>query len=1393
MSRRKSQDIVSRYGAPHVSASQSIVAQRSAQDGTTAARASLSQTNSQPSAGTFQFRRNGERSSQPGPKLNSHGRIPSSSPTEFRAEPFVHMSPVDRIASVYTNRIASGVPLDQTGRKRKEPLKKHLSDVYVSEDSKHDIPSATQTSRTTSSQSRPSFSSQDSLRTSLIPRSSSNVKQGLKRGYSGNSFAPSSVDEVKRARLSRTSPRKEPLVAPREPANGSPHKPAGARDDHTQEPLRPPLREPIEHQAGTGIARSRPTSSTTASYATPQLSMAELLKQATRAPSTTLMERIGSISAPQPEHPAQRIYIDLSIDDLEPPSRTMPARETSTIHHGSPATRLASKPLPATAINDPDVSGPPPQSTRVQTAAISNSSVLRGGIAAKTTPATDVASAARAPPPRFVPSPRKPSSVYKTANLHPTLPTPALASAKAPRATATAAAVTRTPATQLPIPTPAPKAIGTTQHLSSILSPRRNASTNTVPTSNPQFERSRIPSVSSAPILRPLPAATLGQRWSIEEDKFLIYLKEVKLYTWKNIAPFFPGRKWTSLQSRYSQTIQPGKPGRPTDLHHGLPTNDAVPSRAGQVASTQRVVETDPETDSSVGIHSRRVLRRTICEPSQTNEPVQVGLPSNDQPNDQKEVKALSKELHQTVLTFSCDRILRTRALGLTGGRTGPRQLDSAAKDYAFSTFGPHSFMDNASGDVSTVAWSPNGKVFAAGAVAVVDDQSQQYNKQRNLVIGDAALGKAKELPQHQVPRPRVVTGENAKESMRKSQDPVIYHTVQMVTFAPDGENMYSVSLDRRLNIYSIRDDVFDTEYLRSINHEGPVDLLAVSNRGYVATGCKFSGPQGIRVLDENYNSVHMPSTATAAMRKYPSALKWGVAPQHSQYLLAGFSCEVNRIWEEDDPRDKDGETCLWDVRTGQRLEVQHSNRNVFDMAWNPNPSPTSTIFAVACGSAGKTINPGIRSVVRLYAPNQGGTTASRTAELDCPAWDINDVAYCPHDTNIVAVGDTEGKVYIWDLRQIKKEQEPLQTLEHGKSRSALSRERNRWEVDTGIRFLSWGDDRNRLFTGSSDGVVKCWNPYRSDEEKHVRDVATFNSAIMSGAFSPDYCSLLIGEDTGRLNILSIGNEHKSNAQMTSLRVQTAEIPETQESYTSAANALVRSGQIKFKPMGTLPIRQAVQGSKYSESGIYQTDTEAPTLRANAAKLQEKLLRTRLQRKSEFQANPHYALSPCTLDCAYNPTNLEDDELKETGRSRDRIPDNLRNPHLLSGLNAQIQGLVAKCVKCGNLARPADSDDKTNSDAKPLCEKCRFACFRCSQPARVSGRGRVVECLACGLAWRAGVLGYDLIRDGKAGGKGNGEQVIVGLDGAGMVGIEEEMDEFAIAGPVMDRYFDQGR
>ncbi|KAI4847922.1 WD40 repeat-like protein [Aureobasidium sp. EXF-8845] len=788
--------------------------------------------------------------------------------------------------------------------------------------------------------------------------------------------------------------------------------------------------------------------------------------------------------------------------------------------------------------------------------------------------------------------------------------------------------------------------------------------------------------------IRPF-ANRFGQQFTTEEDALIIHLKENVTIPWKDFERFFPGRKWPSMQTRYSKVLS--KRDKKTAAASSLTQHGVRKEVPYAVRELRRTTFAQANSvDSSTASQEREEEAETVDDPNRCRRSVR---PLNN--------------------------LVRHRELGSTLGREWPRKFQAGLKDLVYSSMGAQAYMDNASGDVSTIAWSPDGGSFAAGAVALTDIQSIDYNKPRNLVIGSAATQKAKELPQHTI-----------KHRLPDGRQKELFSTVQAVAFSPDSNYMYSIGIDRHLHKYKINGSPLATTLVCRREHPASVDFLSVSIGGLVATGNASSGPDAIQVYSHNDEELAGPVTFSSMQQanRTPSALRWGIAHQHQDYLLAGFSKEAEVVYEEDDHRDKEGEVGLWDIRTQQRIETDAPNRNVFDLAWNPNPSGDSSIFAVASRPVSH-VGYGIHSVVRLYSPQQ--TRAQHTMELDCPAWDINDVVYSPHDNNLIAVGSTEGRVHIWDVRYAKHGQQPLRTLKHGESLAVMRHGKKRWEVDTGIRFLSWGSERDRLYTGSSDGVVACWDPYRSDPDKHVRDVVQLNSAVMSGAFSPDFSRLLIGEDAARLNLLSVGNDGARFNRITTPIFSVEKAPLKIEEVDPApipwdCQKMLEAQALEIKPAGTMPFKQVVQGPKYNGPFCLTEETARKALKEATSEPARDEIRalfkevTKNRNESEkFQDRAHMSLRrrkkqtrksglrpthPCDLDCGFIP--LPDNYLPEEVWLSKTIPD-------------------------------PSSDWIKKRDA---------ICFRCGNKARLSKDARELVCNHCGTAWKVGALGYEVFK-----------------------------------------------
>ena len=470
--------------------------------------------------------------------------------------------------------------------------------------------------------------------------------------------------------------------------------------------------------------------------------------------------------------------------------------------------------------------------------------------------------------------------------------------------------------------------------------------------------------------------------------------------------------------------------------------------------------------------------------------------------------------------------LLRHRELGV------PMSL--SIKAFAHDTLGPTLMFNGTSSDVNNVAWSPDGEHFAIASAALTDPSSMQYNRPNNLLVGKGST--LWELPDHATER-KASAGVNATPEMQATQDPYLFTTVSSVEFAPDKRVMLSAGYDGYVRLWELEEHrptlAFRVPCLK------PIDLVSVTGSGLFATGTK-TGENAVRVwryaLDSSGGVKSCDKVAKLGSQQAsdlgdeyqiePSCLRWGPPMNgQSRYLLGGFSAR-------DDEKHR-GEILLWDIQAERLIGLSISKRNIFDVAWSPTVFGR---FAFGSGAGGREVNRGTRSVVRIHdsrylpasarmATAQMATNSHRTYEMECPATDMNDVLFNPHDDFLISAGCTDGKVYVWDLR---RPDEILHQFEHGSPLVELDESRPREAVDTGVRFLSWDEPGRLLYSGSSDGVVASWNPYLAPEDAFHRKVAQLNTGVMAGSFSPDFSNLLLGDVQGCATMLSVGNEDKT-------------------------------------------------------------------------------------------------------------------------------------------------------------------------------------------------------------------------------------------------------------------------
>ena len=121
---------------------------------------------------------------------------------------------------------------------------------------------------------------------------------------------------------------------------------------------------------------------------------------------------------------------------------------------------------------------------------------------------------------------------------------------------------------------------------------------------------------------------------------------------------------------------------------------------------------------------------------------------------------------------------------------------------------------------------------------------------------------------------------------------------------------------------------------------------------------------------------------------------------------------------------------------------------------------------------------------------------------------------------------------------------------------------------DTGVKLSLWGPGGRYLYTGSSDGVIKQWDPNVAPEDALVAKVATLDSGIMTGDFSPDFAHLLVGTAKGSIRILTTAPSASAVDEGQAMHfIPAAPPPELPPSFdTAPADELLASGQVTLHP-----------------------------------------------------------------------------------------------------------------------------------------------------------------------------------------------------------------------------------
>lgn len=569
----------------------------------------------------------------------------------------------------------------------------------------------------------------------------------------------------------------------------------------------------------------------------------------------------------------------------------------------------------------------------------------------------------------------------------------------------------------------------------------------------------------------------------------------------------------------------------------------------------------------------------------------------------------------------------------VTGNRfrtTGVRDLTNEFRKSLEDGLELRSEFTNCAGDVSAVSWVSNS-VYIAGTTAHMDSHNQQYNKPGNLVLGSVApaLTKLKSYPDHRIPRPIVEKGENSTDEMRESQDPWLYTSVVSSDYDPKHDRTYTSGFDRTAKVWRVDRSGSSMQCLGTWAHNGFVNFVQASQldhpTGLVATAADVP-TEAVRVYTINPEDISKsPYTSFSVTRVpdadgtfsnkwayFPSTMKWGIEQSVRHLLLVGFSPRSLTDDENDIPEDRSdtGELCLWDSVTGQAVRIPGANsQNVFEVQWHPYRPE----FIAASSPAGDFEND-IRTQVRIFVrdkTSEHDVQFKFLKSFDCTALDINELTIMPNSPAFfyITAGCTDGKTYVWDSAQSELlRRRPIHVLAHGPPLEGIAVGDN--EDDTGVKFTAWAASVDRFYTGSSDGVVKVWNIRGHEAEGRV--ILEAPAQISHGAFSPDYSKLVIGDASGRVFILSVGEDEEKPPSFINLsgppglggttrRRPTpisphAEPPpppqllQTRGTSVDLGRAYVTARQLKFSGDRTVGM---VQDVNYGVTGLFQRDAHA--------------------------------------------------------------------------------------------------------------------------------------------------------------------------------------------------------
>ncbi len=422
------------------------------------------------------------------------------------------------------------------------------------------------------------------------------------------------------------------------------------------------------------------------------------------------------------------------------------------------------------------------------------------------------------------------------------------------------------------------------------------------------------------------------------------------------------------------------------------------------------------------------------------------------------------------------------------------------AVDFSESTFHNSPFADDF-GNVHAMAFSPDGRVFAAGSKEGIVRLWNRHDGQLEQIYdtGGESIWALEYSPDGQV---LAAASADKQIWMWDTTSSTVHdvlvghgHCARAIGFSPDGAKLVSSSEDRTIRLWDLAETGRSTA--RTLDHDTG-DSFGVA---YSPDGRRIAGPAAdfsIRLWDPETGDlidIFVGHTdAIESMRFSPdgqwlvsgdragNVLVWDVDSGRLRHSLEGHDDWVKAVdfhpgstLVASGSRDKS--VRIWDVEQGQLVHHLMNNAAVWTVRFTP------TGESVLCG--------GLDYRLQEWDVETGWLRGVRHGYTDTAMC----VAYGP-DGRTLVTGHADGEICLWDLTD------------------AEPRLRHRAPAHDGwVTSVTLDSEGNRLVTTGLDGVTRLWD---SESGTPMSVLHRHGHSVNDAAFTPDDALLVFAGTDGQ-------------------------------------------------------------------------------------------------------------------------------------------------------------------------------------------------------------------------------------------------------------------------------------